>query len=121
MKRVELELRDGARVVVRPVRPDDKEAIAAAFGRLSDESRYRRFLAPIPALTASELRYLTEVDHHDHEALIAYEADSGDGIGAARFVRAAADPSVAEAAVVVDDRWQERGLGTALCRLLVER
>ena len=58
----ELELRDGARVAVRPIRAGDREAIREAFGRLSPETRYRRFLSSAERLSDSDLRYLTEVD-----------------------------------------------------------
>jgi hypothetical protein len=60
-------------VAVRPIEPGDKAGLAAAFERLSDESRYRRFLSPHGRLSQAELRYLTEVDHHDHEALVALD------------------------------------------------
>jgi GNAT superfamily N-acetyltransferase len=107
--------------LVRPVRASDKEAIQSAFRHLSPESRYMRFLALTESLSESQLRFLTEIDHHDHEALIAYDPASGDGIAVARFVRSHSDPASAEAAVVVDDDWQGRGLGTALVRLLAQR
>jgi GNAT superfamily N-acetyltransferase len=106
--------------VVRPIRPDDKGAIADGFARLSDRSRYQRFLTPISELSETQLRYLTEIDHHDHEALIALEGSSGDAVAVARFIRLA-DRVSAEAAVTVVDDWQGRGLGTALCNLLAER
>lgn len=63
---------------------------------------------------------LTEVDHHDHEALIALDPASGDAIGIARFVRTSR-PEVAELAVAVVDAWQGRGVGTALVELLAAR
>jgi GNAT superfamily N-acetyltransferase len=116
-----VELRDGSSALVRPVRAGDKEAIRNAFEHLSAESRYSRFLVLMDTLSEAQLRYLTEVDHHDHEALIAYDPATGNGIGAARFVRSAAEPAIGEAAVVVDDDWQRRGLATALLRLLAQR
>ena len=58
-----------------------------AYERLSDESRYRRFLSPHKQLTDAELRYFTEVDHHDHEALVAGDPESGEWVGVARYVR----------------------------------
>ena len=118
---VEIELRDGAKLIVRPVRPADKEAIRKAFRRLSPETRYRRFLSITEELSDQQLRYLTELDHHEHEALIAYDPETGYGIAVARFVRLPDDPAVAEAAVVIGDSWQGRGLGTALSALLAER
>jgi RimJ/RimL family protein N-acetyltransferase len=117
----EVALRDGSRAVVRPIRADDREAIRSAFGRLSAESRYRRFLSATTSLSDEELRYLTEVDHRDHEALVAFDPATREVVGVARFVRDRDDPAIAEAAVVVNDRWQGRGLGTVLCQLLAER
>jgi RimJ/RimL family protein N-acetyltransferase len=115
-----LRLRDDSEVLVRPIEPGDKGALESAFAHLSEESRYQRFMAPIAELSDSQLRYLTEVDHHDHEALIAFDAGSGNAVGVARFVRLA-EPSRAEAAITVIDDWQGRGLGTGLCQLLAER
>lgn len=121
-------LRDGTRVRIRPVRPDDKERIARGFERLSPESRYRRFLAPKGALSASELRYLTEFDGVDHFALGAVALEpaeegpgerEGEGLAIARFVRCADDPEAAEAAVVVADDAQRKGLGRALLERLI--
>jgi RimJ/RimL family protein N-acetyltransferase len=116
---VELTLRDGASVMIRPIRPEDREALERAFARLSERSRYTRFLAPMERLSPTMLAYLTEVDHSDHEALLAFDRESGDAVGVARYVRT--NGSSAEAAVTVIDDWQGRGLGTGLTSLLAER
>jgi RimJ/RimL family protein N-acetyltransferase len=115
----EVRLDDGARLAIRPVQPDDKPLLADAFSQLSDESRYRRFFTPLRDLDPERLAYLTELDHHDHEALLALDAPDGACVGVARFVRVA--PEVAEPAVVVADQWQHRGLGTALLERLAHR
>ena len=120
MDELELKLRDGSLARVRPIGPDDKDALVAGFARLSEESRYRRFMTPIDELSPSQLSYLTEVDHHDHEALIAFDSGGGEPVGVARFVRLD-DGTSAEAAVTIVDAWQGRGLGTALTSLLAER
>jgi GNAT superfamily N-acetyltransferase len=118
---VRLRLLDEHEVVVRPIEPGDKEALARAFERLSEQSRYQRFMTGVQELGEGDLAYLTEVDHHDHEALIAFDCDApDDAVGVARYVRAAGS-SAAEAAVTVIDEWHGRGLGTALCNLLAER
>jgi len=116
---MELTLRDGATVVIEPIRPDHKDALERAFAQLSDRSRYSRFLAPMERLSPTMLAYLTEVDHRDHEALIAFDPDSGAAVGVARYVRT--DGDSAEAAVTVLDDWQGGGLGTGLTSLLAER
>ena len=113
-------LRDGREILVRPIVPEDRELIADAFERLSPESRYRRFFAPMRRLTDEDLAYLTEVDHHDHEALAAVDRGDGSIIGVARYVRSE-DPRAAEVAVVVGDPWQGRGIASALLERLVER
>jgi GNAT superfamily N-acetyltransferase len=92
-----------------------------AFEHLGPQSRYRRFLAPHGSLTPAELSYFTEVDHHDHEALVAVEPSSGAGIGVARYIRSAEDPTVAELAVAVVDEWQCQGVGGRLVGALAER
>lgn len=117
-------LRDGTPIVIRPVRPEDREGLRASFERLSPEGRYRRFLAPMAHLSEAQLTYLTRVDHHDHEALVAVAEEDGggegDGVGIARFVRLA-DPAAAEVAVAVADSHQGRGLGTVLLAHLLAR
>ena len=56
-------LRDGSQVLVRPIKPDDKQALVEGLDRLSSESRYRWFLRPVTRLSERELRYLTEIDY----------------------------------------------------------
>jgi GNAT superfamily N-acetyltransferase len=108
-------------IEIRPIEATDKQALLGAFERLSERSRYRRFLAPQARLSEAELRHFTEVDHHDHEALVAIDPDRGDGVGVARYVRRAEDPSSAELAVAVIDDWQQRGVGSRLTGALAER
>jgi GNAT superfamily N-acetyltransferase len=93
-------LRDGSAVLIRPVRPEDA-------GRPEDGF--------------AELRYVTGVDHRDHEALGALDHVRGGGVGIARYVRDREDPYAAEIAVSVIDGWQGRGLGTELLARLSER
>ncbi len=113
-------LSDGEEILIRPIHADDKSLITAGFDRLSPETRYRRFFAPLDRLTEQDLRYLTEVDHHDHEALVGLDPKDGSIVGVARFIRSD-DPLEAEVAVVVDDPWQGRGVASALLERLIER
>ena len=72
-------------------------------------------------LSAAELRYFTDLDHRDHEALGAVSPAGGRGVGVARYVRDSADPQTAEIAITIVDDWQGRGLGTELLAQLSSR
>jgi RimJ/RimL family protein N-acetyltransferase len=114
-------LKDGTSVLVRPVRPDDRDLFVAGFERMSPESRYRRFMGHKRKLSDRELDFFTRLDHDLHEAVGAIDVDSGEGVGVARMHRHAEDASVAEAAVTIVDDWQGRGLGGLLLERLVGR
>src|SRR3954470_2436427 len=113
---VTIQLTDGAEITLREIRAEDKDLLAAGHARLSEKSRLTRFLSSKPKLTASDLRYLTEVDGVNHYAVVALV--DGNIVGVARWVRLVGDPEAAEAAVVVGDHLQGRGLGKLLARRL---
>jgi RimJ/RimL family protein N-acetyltransferase len=113
---------DANQLLIRPIRPDDKQALLHHFAQLSERSRYLRFLAPHWQLMPNELRYLTEIDHHDHEALVAIDPRTNEGVvGVARYVRFKQHPDTAEFAVAVVDDWQCRGVGGRLAAALAKR
>jgi RimJ/RimL family protein N-acetyltransferase len=114
-------LPDGSAVLIRQVRSTDAQLLADGFSRLSAASRQMRFLGVKKELSAAELRYFTDVDHHDHEALAAVDRVGGHGVGIARYIRDARDPQAAEIAVTIVDDWQGRGLGTELLARLSGR
>lgn len=117
-----VELSSGDRVWVRPIEPEDDEELQTAFRLLSDLSRYRRFFTGMSRLSDSMVRTLTDVDHLDHEALVALPArDSPTIAGVARFIRVPDLQATADLAITVADEWHRRGMGTALLRLLSER
>lgn len=114
-------LRDGAELVISRITPRDAPLIADGFARLSAESRRLRFLTAKPTMSQAELRYLTDVDGHRHEALGAIDPTTGMGVAVARFVRDEHDPARAEVAVTVADNWQHRGVGKLLLSRLADR
>ena len=133
-------LRDGTAVRLRLVTPEDKALLLAGFRRMSERSRYARFLATKDNLSDDELRYLTEIDQDRHFALGAL-LENGDGggdgdndgdndgdvigLGVARFIRLPELHATAEAAIAVVDEVQGRGLGKLLflrlCAAAAER
>ncbi len=118
---VDVCLRNGTRVLIRPITPDDKALLVRGMAALSPQSARLRFLAPKHRLTLAELRYLTEVDHVNHYALVAVLADDPTMMaGVGRWVRDRAHPDAAEVAVVVGDCYQRQGLGTALGAALAD-
>jgi len=116
-----IRLGDGTDIALRPFLPGDGNLLVAGFARLSAQSRYRRFLSPIPRLTDSMLAFLTAVDGLDHRAFGAMvdEAAGPVGAGVVRWIRTAADPAVADLAVTVIDDYQGRGLGGLLLDVAV--
>ena len=116
-----IELNDGSKVLIRPLTGADRAALLNVFDHLSADSRYGRFFTGKPALSEHELAYLSDVDHWSHEALIAFDHVSGEPVAVGRFIRCKDDPECAEVALSVIDRWQGRGLGTALMRCLSRR
>jgi len=121
MHPISFELRDGTRVLVRPIEPGDKALLADGLRRLSDVTIQRRFLAAKPRFSSSELRYLTEVDGIAHIALVAVLEDDPDALAAvARCVRLPDRPGTAEMAIVVGDPFQGLGLGRRMAQLLAD-
>ena len=113
-------LDDGTAVVFRAIRPDDAARLDRLFYRLSPQSLYLRFFTPMPRPNAAMISRLVTVDYVDRLALVA-EIDD-EVVAVARFDRLAAvapsalgvPPGEAEAAVIVEDAWQHRGIATRL-------
>lgn len=105
-----VQLKDGRKVVVRPIDRNDAERLISFHDHLSPDSQYYRFFGPKPRLTAAEAAYLAGVDFHQRFAIVAVDGKHIVGVG--RFD--INEPRHAEAAIVVRDDYQGVGLGTAL-------
>ena len=109
-----LALPNGTPVYVRPIRSEDKSLLSSGLRQLSLDTAFKRFLSPKRTFSTAELRYLTEVDGHDHIALVAVHADDPALlIGVVRCVRTQPGDA-AELAIVIGDPWQGLGLGHQL-------
>lgn len=110
-------LPDGEVIAIRPIRPDDAPRLQAFHVRLSPETIHMRFLGYHRSLSDTEAKYFTSVDYQMRMALVATCEQDGEErlLGVARYdVIDAAHADVAEAAIVVEDRYQRKGLGTLL-------
>jgi GNAT superfamily N-acetyltransferase len=108
-------LRDGAPVRIRPIRPEDAGRLVELYDRLSRHTAYQRFFTIMKRLPPDWARVLARVDYDRRLALVA-EHDGPDGpalVAVARY-EPAGPPDTAEVAFVVQDGWQNRGLGTVL-------
>lgn len=114
-----LALRDGSRVAVREIEPEDAPALRRFVGRLSERSVHLRYFGPMKELSEKQARHFAEVDGRDRYALVALNPeDESELVGVVRYER---DPETdrAEYAAVIEDRMQGKGLGVALTRHLI--
>ena len=83
----------GQALYVRPVTRADKPALRSGFDRLGADSRRRRFLRSVDRLDTDEITYLTEIDHHRHEALAAFDP-AGAPVALERLARRAGEEGI---------------------------
>lgn len=116
-----LTLRDGTRIVIRPIRPEDRAIEKEFVQNLSDESRYFRFLNAIRELSDRMLTRFTRIDYDGEMALIAVIRENGREveIGVARYI-VNPDGRSCEFAIVVADAWQHKGIGSRLMTQLID-
>lgn len=112
-------LRDGSRIEVRALRPDDRDDMLAAVDRTGVQSRQRRFFAPKRSFSDKEISFFMNIDFANHVALVAQIDEDGRPViaGGGRYI--VAQPGRAELAFVVIDAYQGKGIGTALMRHLL--
>ena len=114
----EVTLRDGRRVLIRPILPSDAPELAEAIKTADPGTLRRRFLGGSPRVTPALLAHLTVVDYMQRFALVAIDMITGSGVAVARYEPAG--EGVADIAVVVRPAWRRVGLGTALILCLAK-
>jgi len=134
----DLALRDGTRVHIRPIRPEDDHALVEAFQHMSPQTIYQRFFAALPELSKDMAWRFSHVNYTNRMALVAETADSDPPqvIAVGRYERTRSEPTrpesthestdgsnpdsdTAELGLVVLDQWQGRGLGRILLRQIL--
>lgn len=105
-------LKDGTTVRVRPIRPADEPELSALYARLSPETAYQRFFTVTARLPPSWADILANVDYERRMAIVAVGPDN-ELIAVARYDLDEAG-NEAEIAIVVQDQWQGKRIGTIL-------
>lgn len=115
-----LTLPSGVALPVRVVRPDDASALQRVHSRCSERTIYLRFFGSLEELPDKKAKYFASTDGSDHFGLVALDPDDPNEIIAVmRFDREPGSDK-AEYAALVEDRWQDQGVGTALTRRLID-
>jgi len=111
-------LRNGRRVEIRALRPEDRDGMLAAIDRTSAQSLYRRFFGAKRHFTDQEKSFFLDVDFANHVALVAVLEESGQPViaGGGRYI--VLKPGQAEVAFAVIDQYQGQGIGGVLMRHL---
>jgi GNAT superfamily N-acetyltransferase len=110
--------RDGRRLEIRALRPQDQTDLRAAVDRTSAKSLYRRFFGAKRSFSDKEVAFFVNVDFAKHVALVAVveEGDRAAIVAGGRYI--VQHPGSAEIAFVVIDDYQKQGIGAALLRHL---
>jgi GNAT superfamily N-acetyltransferase len=111
-------LREGRKIQIRALRPQDRDGLTSAVARVGKESLYRRFFAGKREFSEKEVSFFVDVDFVNHVALVAVakEGDQAAIVGGGRYV--VVRPGQAEVAFAVIDEYQGQGIGAALMRHL---
>lgn len=110
-----VDLESGERIFLRPIIPEDVERISHAFDVGDVETIRRRFFTAAPPSDRQHLEYLANVDYATRYALLAIDED-GNSIGIGRYE--STDEGVAEVAIVVEESWRKKRIGSVLLTAL---
>ncbi len=115
-READIVLSDGGTALLRPIRPDDGPLLVDFYSKVSEESKYFRFFAPYPTLSARDVEHFTTVDQHSRVAVIVTVGDEMIAVG--RYDQT--EPGEAEVAFLVQDAHQNRGLASVLLEHLAQ-
>jgi acyl-CoA synthetase (NDP forming)/RimJ/RimL family protein N-acetyltransferase len=115
-READIVLSDGGTALLRPIRPEDGKLLVDFYAKVSEESKYFRFFAPYPILSARDVEHFTTVDQHSRVAVIVTVGDEMIAVG--RYDQT--EPGEAEVAFLVQDAHQNRGLASVLLEHLAQ-
>lgn len=102
-------------ITIRPIEPSDKLRIVQSAHLFSDQTKYQRFHSPTPSIPKRMLKRFTEINLENEHAFVALNHNQL--VGVARWIRLD-DPQIAEFAIIVADKWQNKSLGKFMLHLL---
>jgi len=116
-----IKLKDGLEVLLRPIKPEDKDMMLELFNTFSERTIRFRFFIPIRKMSKEDIKRYCNIDYRNEMAIVAEIKENGRKrlIGVARLIRDEDDKDKAEFAVVVGDPWQNRGLGRKLTEYII--
>jgi len=114
-------LDDGTPINIRPMHPTDENRVRGLFQSLSEQTKYYRFMSRITRVPQKQIQNFVYIDYRSEMAIVGTipEADGDRIIAIGRYF---IDPRTnrAEVAFVVQDEWQNRGIGTFMFKLLIK-
>ena len=118
-------MKDGQKVTIRPIRPEDEPLMVNFHEGLSERSVYLRYFSPLKLQQRVAHTRLVRICFNDYDREIALVAEHKDGDGKSQIVGVARlsklhTNNAGEFAVVVTDAWQHKGLGTELAKRLIQ-
>ncbi len=113
-----VELKDGSKVKIRYVELDDALGLLEMYNSLSQDTIYNRFFVFRGQLSLEEAKKMAAISRKDEVALVGV-LSRGDGVKIVADARIYIEGNIGEIGIVVHDRWQNKGLGTALVSELI--
>ncbi len=114
-------LKDGTPVILRPIKPTDDELMLELFNSLSEETIHLRFFSFMKSMPKDWLEKFTHIDYEKQMAIVALADEGGKEriVAVGRYNVLPSGPDEAEFAIVVQDAYQKRGIGTEVIQHLV--
>jgi acetyltransferase len=114
-----LEMKDGRRIFVRPIRPEDEPLIHELLRHVTSEDLRLRFFAPIKEFSHEFIARLTQIDYARAMAFVAFDRDTNEIVGVVR-IHSDSIYQNGEYAILLRSDLKGRGLGWALMQLIIE-
>lgn len=114
-------LRPGMKILFRPIKPTDEAMMQELFYSLSEDSIYYRFFSHTPFMPHKKVQRFTTVDYQKDMAIVGLVEEYGrEKIIAVGRYALEPESNMAEVALLVQDDWQGKGIGTRLLKYLIQ-